>query len=118
LAPAAAEEPVAPITPVASVLSEADEDEGEAMLRRAIEMVRGSARSTARLTGIAPPKKSSPNRVVRIRHDTREEPAAYVAADVQSGLVVLRHPDSVRLRAMCDRLGWQVIDADAPVTDR
>jgi uncharacterized protein (DUF58 family) len=103
---------------VASIVSDAEEDldEGEAMLRRAIAMVRGPTRSEVALTGIAPPKKTSPSRVVRIRRDNKQEPT-YVAADAQSGLAVLRHPDSARLRAMCDRLGWQVIDmeADAPL---
>jgi hypothetical protein len=114
--------PVTPATPVGSILSEseADLDEGEAMLRRAIAMVRSSPRSGVPLTGIAPPKKTSPSRVVRIRHDNNRQEPTYVAADAQSGLVVLRHPDSARLRAMCGRLGWQVIDteADAPVGDR
>jgi hypothetical protein len=115
--------PATSMTPVASILSEADEDldESEAMLRRAIEMVRGLAHGSAGLThglaGIARVKKSAPSRVVRIRFDAVQEPG-YVAADAQSGLVLLRHQDNARLRAMCDRLGWQVIDADEPVTDR
>ena len=114
--------PVVSITPVASILSEADQelDEGEVMLRRAIEMVRGPARSAVGLTGIAPPKKSSPSRLVRIRYDAQQEPAAYVASDSQSGLVVLRHQDRARLQAMCERLGWQVVidaEASAPVTN-
>jgi hypothetical protein len=62
-----------------------------------------------------PTKKSTPSRIVRIRHDVSHEPP-YAAADAQSGLVVLRHQDSERLRAMCDRLGWQVVDADASST--
>lgn len=108
--------PAASMTPVASILSEADDDldESEAMLRRAIEMVRGLAHGS---TGIARVKKSAPSRVVRIRFDAVQEPG-YVAADAQSGLVLLRHQDNARLRAMCDRLGWQVVDADEPVTDR
>jgi len=123
--------PAASMTPVASILSEADDDldESEAMLRRAIEMVRGlahgsghgsahgSAGSTHGFAGIARVKKSAPSRVVRIRFDAVQEPG-YVAADAQSGLVLLRHQDNARLRAMCDRLGWQVVDADEPVTDR
>jgi hypothetical protein len=115
--------PATSMTPVASILSEADEDldESEAMLRRAIEMVRGLAHGSAGLThglaGIARVKKSAPSRVVRIRFDAVQEPG-YVAADAQSGLVLLRHQDNTRLRAMCDRLGWQVVDADEPVTDR
>ena len=119
--------PAASMTPVASILSDADEDldESEAMLRRAIEMVRGLAHGSSGLThgvthglaGIARVKKSAPSRVVRIRFDAVQEPG-YVAADAQSGLVLLRHQDNARLRAMCDRLGWQVVDADEPVTDR
>jgi hypothetical protein len=116
-----AEPSLVPSTPVASILSEADKDldESEAMLRRAIEMVRGPARSAAGggqragLAGSMRTKGSVPSRVVRIRHDAHHE-AAYAAADAQSGLVVLRHQDSARLRAMCDRLGWQVVDADVP----
>jgi hypothetical protein len=30
---------------------------------------------------------------------------------------VIRHQDSARLRAMCDRLGWQVIESEAPGAD-
>jgi hypothetical protein len=30
--------------------------------------------------------------------------------------VVIRHQDSTRLRAMCERLGWQVIDGEASST--
>lgn len=110
-------------TPVPSVLSQADQDldEGEVMLRRAIEMVRGSPRGAtnggiaAGLSGILQPKKSPPGRVVRIRHEVDEEDS-YTAADAETGLVVLRHQDRARLRAMCDRLGWQVEDADAEVS--
>ena len=119
--PAPSVAPAESTTPVASILSEADEDldESEAMLRRAIEMVRGSTRSMEGIAGSARARKSAPSRVVRIRHDAVPEPG-YVAADAQSGLVLLRHPDNTRLRAMCDRLGWHVVDADAaaPVTDQ
>jgi hypothetical protein len=105
-------------TPLASMLSEADKDldESEIMLRRAIEMVRGAVRGVGHKapTGLTDSitARSSSSRVVRIRYDTSDDPP-YVAADAQSGLVVLRHQDRARLRAMCSRLGWQVVDADA-----
>jgi hypothetical protein len=48
---------------------------------------------------------------VRIHHDPQK--AKYVAQDITSGLRILRHEDSARLRAMCDRMGWQVIEDGA-----
>jgi hypothetical protein len=113
--------------PVASAGSaaaaEAELDEGEEMLRRAIDMVRGAKRGrrSPRIHsdgGIAPPpdmraKRSAPSRVVRICHDPSFE-AAYAAKDATTGLVVIRHQDSARLRAMCDRLGWQIVESDVP----
>ena len=54
-------------------------------------------------------KKSPPSRIVQISHHPSEEPA-YAAADTTSGLVLLRHRDSAHLRAMCGRLGWQVVE--------
>ena len=121
-APSRSDEPE-PVTatPVGSMAPQADEDfdEGQEMLRRAIEMVRGPARGSPSigiatgLTGFPPPKKSPPGRVVRIRHEVDPEDDAYTAADAQSGLVVLRLRDRARLRAMCTRLGWQVEGADA-----
>ena len=97
---------------VASLLAEADKDldESEALLRRAIEMVRGPVRGAMRL------KRTTPRRVIEIRHDPTEE-AAYAAKDVASGLVMLRHRDSTRLRAMCDRLGWEVLETNAVGAD-
>ncbi len=53
-------------------------------------------------------KKFLAGRVVQIQRDP-DEPS-YVAKDTKSGLSVLRHRDSGRLRAMCDRIGWQVVD--------
>jgi uncharacterized protein YqiB (DUF1249 family) len=87
-----------------SDVSESDVDEGEAMLQRAIAMVR-----SATTPSNAQARRSSPSRIVRIYHDARFD-AAYAAQDTTSGLVVLRHQDSARLRAMCQRLGWQVTD--------
>jgi hypothetical protein len=98
-------------------------DEAEEMLRRAIAMVRSPLRGTPvrGLTDGRPPvpadiasatRTRKVNRVVQIRHDPSYE-AAYAAKDTRSGLVVLRHQDSGRLRAMCERLGWQVIEDGA-----
>ena len=95
-------------------------DECEILLRRAIEMVRGSTRwsqPTRSLTDRMPGRSLS-SRVVQIDHDPGD--ATYVATDAKSGLCVLRHRDRARLRAMCDRIGWQVVDADtaARTTER
>jgi hypothetical protein len=103
-----------PTTRPTLVPSEDDLDECEILLRRAIEMVRGSTRwsqptrsLTDRMSG-----RSLLSRVVQIHHDPGD--AAYVATDAKSGLCVLRHRDRARLRAMCDRIGWQVVEADTP----
>ena len=96
------------------VPSEDDLDECEILLRRAIEMVRGSTRwsqPTRSLTDRMPGRSLS-SRVVQIHHDRGN--ATYVATDAKSGLCVLRHRDRARLRAMCDRIGWQVVEADTP----
>ena len=97
-----------------------DDAESLGSLQRAIEMVRGATRGgrTHTDSGIAPPadmaaKRSPPGRVVEICHDPSFE-AAYAAKDATSGLVVIRHQDSARLRAMCDRMGWQVVDGADP----
>jgi hypothetical protein len=107
------------------IASEAELDEGEELLRRAIEMVRGPARSQA--PGAAPdaaapapapakPAPRPPGRIVQIFHDPNFD-AAYGAKDTTSGLVVIRHQDSGRLRAMCERLGWRVVEGDASSAD-
>jgi len=96
------------------VPSEDDLDECEIHLRRAIEVVRGSTRwsqPTRSLTDRMPGRSLS-SRVVQIHHDPGD--ATYVATDAKSGLCVLRHRDRARLRAMCDRIGWQVVEADIP----
>jgi hypothetical protein len=115
--PAAAVAPVTPEISAATVAPPADPevDEAEEMLRRAIAMVRSPAAGakSRRVQSIA--TKRPPGRVVQICHDPSFEPA-YAAKDTTSGLVVIRHEDSARLRAMCDRLGWQVIDGEAPAT--
>jgi hypothetical protein len=109
------DEPVSvPITRPTLVPSEDDLDECEILLRRAIEMVRGSTRwsqPTRSLTDRMPGRSLS-SRVVQIHHDPGD--ATYVATDAKSGLCVLRHRDRARLRAMCDRIGWQVVEADTP----
>jgi hypothetical protein len=113
--------PPSPATaPLKSIVAEDDDaqDGGQAMLLRAIEMVRSATRrpqstknqppapaKAARLTRM---KKPFTDRVVEICHDPQE--SIYFAKDTKSGLSVLRHQDSARLRAMCDRIGWQVIE--------
>jgi hypothetical protein len=109
-----------PTTRPTLVPSEDDLDECEILLRRAIEMVRGSTRwsqPTRSLTDRMPGRSLS-SRVVQIHHDPGD--ATYVATDAKSGLCVLRHRDRARLRAMCDRIGWQVVEADiaARTTER
>ena len=58
-------------------------------------------------------KISGPSRFVRIHHDHGEN-AGYLAQDTKSGMVVLRYPDSERLREMCEWMGWQVTDDPVP----
>ncbi len=53
---------------------------------------------------------------VRIHHDHGEN-AGYFAQDTKSGMVVLRYPDSERLREMCEWMGWQVTDDPVPSMD-
>ena len=103
-----------PTTRPTLVPSEDDLDECEILLRRAIEMVRGSTRWCQPTRSLADrmPGRSLSSRVVHIRHDPGD--ATYVATDAKSGLCVLRHRDRARLRAMCDRIGWQVVEADTP----
>ena len=117
-----AKSPSPATAPLKSIVAEDDgEDGGQAMLQRAIEMVRSSTRrpqptknqptksQPATPTKLARPmrmKKPVTDRVVEICHDPHE--AIYFAKDTKSGLSVLRHQDSARLRAMCDRIGWQV----------
>jgi hypothetical protein len=103
-------------TPPTLVPSEDDLDECEILLRRTIEMVRSSTRwsqPTRSLTDRMPGRSLS-SRVVQIHRDPDD--ATYVATDTKSGLRVLPHRDCARLRAMCDRIGWQVVEANAPAT--
>jgi hypothetical protein len=114
--------PTASSSPVSSE-SDKDLDECEALLRRAIEMVRGPTQSSQTAPSVAEATSETPAEnvssapaetslawqvVVQIHHDS--EKAKYVAKDTKSGLSVLGHQDSARLRAMCDRMGWQVVD--------
>jgi hypothetical protein len=96
-------------------------NEDQELLRRAIAMVRGPIGVSQTIRGITDGLKSpaavpagttrarKSGRVVEIRHDANYD-AAYAAKDTRTGLVVLRHQDSARLRQMCDRLGWQVVE--------
>jgi hypothetical protein len=114
--------PTASSSPVSSE-TDMDLDECEALLRRAIEMVRSPTQSSQTATSVAEATSETPAEdvssapaetplawqvVVQIHHDS--EKAKYVAKDTKSGLSVLGHQDSARLRAMCDRMGWQVVD--------
>jgi len=109
-----------PLLPAKAPETAGGSDDGAEMLKRAIEMVRSPIRGApprgltdGRQVAPAAPagsmRSGKPARVVQIRHDPSYE-AAYAAKDMRSGLVVLRHQDSTRLRAMCERLGWQVME--------
>ena len=131
-ATAAAEPDIVPLhaAPPASPAGDGEEqvDEGEEMLRCAIAMVRTPVRGSQPIRGLtdgvraptalagAVKAKKADARRVQIRHDPSYDPA-YAAKDVKTGLVVLRHPDSIRLRSMCDRLGWQVVEDGSVVED-
>jgi hypothetical protein len=120
--------------PAASTLlrSDSDLDECEVLLRQAIGIVHGETRSSqaaANLTelGSAIPaapstpvaaataplmiEQKSPLIAVQIHHD--HEKGKFVATDIKSGLSILRHQDGAWLRAMCDRMGWRIVDGDA-----
>jgi hypothetical protein len=92
-----------PAKPPVLPLSEADAQECEVLLRRAIEMVRGPTQHAPRKAVPA----AKPPCFVRIHYDADE--AMHIAINTKSGLSILRHRDISRLRAMCDRLGWQVV---------
>jgi hypothetical protein len=46
--------------------------------------------------------------VVEIHYDAVK--ARYAAKDCRTGLLILRHEDRARLKGMCERMGWQVLD--------
>ena len=54
-------------------------------------------------------------RNVQIVHDPRH--AAYSAKDTRTGMIVMRDPDSARLRELCDWIGWHVVEGAAPGVD-
>jgi hypothetical protein len=114
-----------PTTAYPSGPSEADNqpDEIEVLLKRAIEMVGGPTchsqvstdpgpRTPAALASSMRAKRLRTSRIVQIRRDPQE--SAYLARDTKSGLVVMRHDNSERLRELCDWFGWQVIDGGMP----
>jgi len=105
-----------PSSPTASVSPELDNDldECEVLLRRAIEMVRDQPHRSHPTRGLTDHKsgRSRASREVQIQQDPAD--LSYVARDTKSGVSVLRHSDQARLRAMCDRIGWQVIEDTAP----
>jgi hypothetical protein len=84
---------------LACVEADRDLDESEALLKRAMEMVRAPTRSS--------------RRVVRIEYDPRGE-SAYVAKDTETGHVVLRHNDRARLRVMCEQFQWKMVEGEPP----
>jgi hypothetical protein len=111
--------------------SQTDEgrDECEVLLRRAIEIVHSethSAQPTSSLakqakaepeitsapepveSGPVPVASTSPSMVVQIHHD--RERGKFVVRNTSSGLIVLRHQDFAWLCAMCDRMGWHIVD--------
>jgi hypothetical protein len=57
-------------------------------------------------------KRLHPSRIVQIQRDSQE--TAFLAKDTKSGLVVMRHEDSKRLKELCEWFGWQVIDGGMP----
>ncbi len=54
-------------------------------------------------------KVATPSRTIAVRHDPTDD-RPYAAMDARTGSVLLRHQDSARLRVMCQRLGWRVVD--------
>lgn len=85
-----------------------DLDEIETLLRRAREMVRDPAVHSRSANGLTDDKQST-QRIVAIHQAPQEN--CFIAKDTRSGLIVLRHPDGERLRAICERIGWQLVDA-------
>jgi hypothetical protein len=123
--PGLAEQFSAPTAATSSISSQADNDldQCETLLRQAIEIVHGPTHSSqmatrpveaipttpAKLVSSLQAERPSTNPVVvQIYHDPKK--GKYVARDTKSGLGVLRHQDSARLRAMCARMGWQIVD--------
>jgi hypothetical protein len=119
-----AESKSVPTTAHPSIPYEADNnpDDIEALLKSAIEMARGlgpsqmpidhGARTPAALASSMRAKRLRTSRIVQIQRDPQE--TAFLARDTKSGLVVMRHEDSKRLKVLCDWFGWQVIDGGMP----
>jgi hypothetical protein len=118
-----AESKSVPTTAHPSIPSEADNnlDDIEALLKSAIE--RGSlrpsqmpidhgTRTPAALASSMRAKRLRTSHIVQIQRDPQE--TAFLASDTRSGLVVMRHEDSKRLKELCDWFGWQVIDGGMP----
>jgi hypothetical protein len=114
-----------PTTAHPSIPSEANNnpDDIEALLKSAIEMAPRSlrpsqlptdhgARTPAALAGSMRAKRLRTSRIVQIQRDPHE--TAFLARDTKSGLIVMRHEDSKRLKELCDWFGWQVIDGGMP----
>jgi hypothetical protein len=123
----AASVPLEALTASFSSESSAEIDEDHELLSRAIAMVRGPSARARPLRGLTDGLKTpavlagamqadKANRVVQIRHDPNYG-AAYAAKDTRSGLVMLRHHDSARLRVMCERLGWRVVEDGTALAD-
>jgi hypothetical protein len=70
------------------------------------------ARTPAALAGSMRAKRLRTSRIVQIQRDPHE--TAFLARDTKSGLIVMRHEDSKRLKELCDWFGWQVIDGGMP----
>jgi hypothetical protein len=99
-------------------------DECEVLLKHAIEIVRGPACSPelaieTNLECEAPlriievgrePVRARPRKpiVVEIQYDPLK--ARYAARDTRTGLLVMRHEDRTRLKGMCKRMGWQIVE--------
>jgi hypothetical protein len=92
-------EPAPSLSALTSACTEANQDldESEALLKRAMEIVRAPTRSS--------------RRVIRIEYNPAGE-TAYVAKDTETGHVLLRHNDRARLQVMCEQFQWQVVDGE------
>ena len=94
-------------------------DDIEALLKSAIEMTPRSLRPSQPSTAGTPAtlarsmraKRLRTSRILQIQRDLHETD---LARDIKSGLVVMRHEDSKRLKELCDWFGWQVIDHGMP----
>jgi hypothetical protein len=120
------EAPSVPTAPPTFLSSEIDLDVCEALLRRAIKMVRGPTLAPQTKTSASEIRSGAPSNLVRstraerppesriavhINHDPQK--AKYVARAATSGLYLLGHQDGARLQAMCERMGWRVVDGAA-----